>query len=163
MISIRELHPQENNLYQAFFQKGLMEDSDNFRITTGDPAVFPSTASPFSFTLGAFIQDELAGVVSFEREGGNREKLRHKGMLIRMLVGKEHRGAGVGKKLIGSLIARVKKLPEIEQINLTVAAHNVSAKHLYASFGFETYGLEKKAIKWNDQYFDEAFMTLHLV
>ena len=36
------------------------------------------------------------------------------------------------------------------------------AKSLYASFGFETYGIEKQAILFNGEYFDEDLMALHL-
>lgn len=163
MIEIREILPAENELYQTFFKQGLLEDEENFRISPNDPAVFPSKGTEYSFTLGAFSEGQLAGVVSFEREGASREKLAHKGMLIRMLVSKSHRGKGIGRKLISSLLDRVKTLEYIEQVNLTLAAQNDSAKGLYQSFGFQTYGLEKNAIKWKGKYYNEELMALILI
>jgi len=55
-----------------------------FRITPTDDlnAPFPTKDTEDSFTLGAFVGSELARIVSFERDGKDREKLRHKGILF---------------------------------------------------------------------------------
>jgi ribosomal protein S18 acetylase RimI-like enzyme len=51
---------------------------------------------------------------------------------------------------------------EVEQIQLSVGAHNVPAARLYQGFGFEPYGLENSALKVGEQYFDEVLMALDL-
>lgn len=150
--------------YKAFFKEGLINDEDNFRITPDDDAAepFPTQARADSFTLGAFIDGYLAGIVSFQREGSNREKLRHKGLLFRMYVSGRVRGQGVGKLLVAALLERVRQIEDIEQINLTVATHNLPAKKLYERFGFRIFSSEPNAMKWKGQYFGEDQMVLKL-
>jgi len=163
-IVITELTSIDLAAYKAFLTQGLTSDEEHFRITPTDEehAGFPTTGSADSFTLGAFIDGTLAGVASFEREGKNREKLRHKGLLFRMYVSPAHRGHGIARRLIEEVITRARHLPDIEQINLTVIAANSTAKHLYTKLGFKTYGTERNAIKWKDRYFDEDLMVLLL-
>jgi ribosomal protein S18 acetylase RimI-like enzyme len=49
---------------------------------------------------------------------------------------------------------------EIEILLLDVVTNNISAKKLYLSFGFQVYGREKMAYKFNNQYFDIELMFL---
>jgi ribosomal protein S18 acetylase RimI-like enzyme len=79
-----------------------------------------------------------------------------------MYVSKDFRGQGIAKKLIETLIERVRQISDIEQINLTVIANNDNAKNLYEKFGFVTFGSESNAIKWKGKYFTEDQMTLKL-
>jgi RimJ/RimL family protein N-acetyltransferase len=48
----------------------------------------------------------------------------------------------------------------VEEINLTVVASNTAAHRLYSAAGFEQYGLERRALKIGDAYYDEVLMTL---
>lgn len=161
---IREIKTDQKDLYKQFFSIGLNKDEENFRTSVNDDrnAAFPTQDKPDSFTLGAYLNDKLVGVVSFARDGIDREKLRHKGVLVRMYVSEEHRVRGVGKNLINNLIARVKEIGNIEQINLTVVSHNQSAILLYESFGFKIFSTEMNAIKWKGKYFTENQMVLML-
>lgn len=163
-LAITEIKSDQNEQYKRFLNFGLFHDEENFRITPEDDlnAPFPTADKPDSFTLGAYAGNELAGIVSFTRDGENREKLRHKGILFRMYVSKDFRGQGIAKKLIGAVIERVKEIPDIEQINLTVIANNDTAKTLYEKFGFVTFGSEPNAIKWKGKYFTEDQMVLKL-
>lgn len=162
--TIREILSDENEEYQWFFMKGLVDDEESFRITPADVAhkEFPTLDKPDSFTLGAFANNRLAGVVSFEREGRNREKLRHKGLLFRMLVSQSFRGMGIGHGLINGVVRRARKLDGLEQINLTVIANNPTAQRLYERAGFRVFSNEKNAVKWNGRYFDELTMARFL-
>jgi ribosomal protein S18 acetylase RimI-like enzyme len=163
-IEIIELKSNQIKVYKDFLNIGLIEDEENFRITPTDDlhSPFPTIDKEDSFTLGAFIENELVGIVSFTRNGNDREKLRHKGVLFRMYVSENFRGLGIAKKLIQELIDRVVKIEDIEQINLTVISNNENAKKLYEKFGFQTFGSEVNAIKWKGKYFTEDQMTLHL-
>lgn len=164
-MEIIELTTENNFGYKDFFRQGLQEYADFFRISVQDELKesFPTKNTLDSFTLGAITdQEKLIGVVSFQREGENREKLRHKGLLFRMYVSAEASGQGVGKKLIETLLQKVKILPDIEQINLTVVANNEKAKALYTKFGFKSFALEENAIKYQNQYFAEEQMVLKL-
>lgn len=163
-IEITEIKSDHDEQYKKFLTFGLINDEENFRITPYDDlnAPFPTKDTMDSFSLGAYSENKLAGIVSFTRDGGDREKLRHKGILFRMYVSKDFRGQGIAKRLIEKLIERVKQISDIEQINLTVIANNDNAKKLYGKFGFVTFGSENNAIKWKGKYFTEDQMTLKL-
>lgn len=161
-IEIKEIFSNQNEQYKKFLADALQADEDSLIITAEDNsnAAFPTKDRNDSFTLGAYVGNILGGVVSFERDGENREKLRHKGLLSTMYVSKEFRGHGIARKLLEELINRVKAVPGIEQINLIVVADNMKAKQLYEKFGFEKYGTEQSSIKWKNKYFAEDQMVL---
>jgi cyclohexyl-isocyanide hydratase len=163
-IAILEIKSDKIKEYKAFLSVGLLNDEENFRITPTDELTssFPTKDKDDSFTLGAFIGNQLGGIVSFSRDGFDREKLRHKGILFRMYVAFDFRRMGISKLLIEGLINRVKEIKDIEQINLTVISNNANAKSLYEKFGFVTFCTEQNAIKWKDKYFAEDQMVLKL-
>jgi len=163
-IEIKEIFSRQIDLYKMFLSTGLQSEEESLLITTKDilNAPFPTKDRKDSFTLGAYIEDDLAGVVSFARDGEDREKLRHKGILSTMYVSKEFRGQGIAGKLLKELIKRVKAISDIEQINLIVIASNSGAKQLYEKFGFEKFGTELNSIKWKNKYFAEDQMVLRL-
>jgi GNAT superfamily N-acetyltransferase len=163
-VKIAEIKSEQIEKYKNFLTVGLINDENSFRITANDDlhAPFPTKGQVDSFTLGAYIDNDLAGVVSFGRDGADREKLRHKGIMFRMYVSKDFRGKGIAKKLIEALIIQVKEISDIEQINLTVIATNANAKKLYEKFGFVTFSSEQNAIKWKGNYFTEDQMVLKL-
>ena len=47
-------------------------------------------------------------------------------------------------------------------MNLAVFSENVAAKRLYTSFRFITYGVEKRALKFEQNYLDDDLMVLML-
>ena len=162
-MTLAEITVRDHLKYKAFFLRGITEHADCFRISPENErnAPFPTRGTPDSFTLAVVSPTgELAGVVSFQREAeGNRTKLRHKGLLFRMYVAAEHAGKGLGDTLIREVIARAEKLADVEQINLTVVASNATAKRLYRKLGFETFALERNAIKSGETYYDEEQMV----
>ncbi len=113
-----------------------------------------------SFTLGAFDHGTLIGMATFIRETGVKE--RHKGRIYGVYVSFEHRGKGAGRALMMELLERVKRDVSVEQILLAVASTQTAAKRLYASFGFETFGIEPNALKIGSNYVDEDHMILRL-
>ena len=113
------------------------------------------------FVLGDFNEnDSLVGIVTFMRE--NSLKTIHKGNVFGMYVAPEARGKGLGKSLMIELMKEAKNCDGLEQLNLTVVSENNLAKKLYKSLGFEVYGIEKKALKFNGQYFDEDLMVINI-
>ena len=164
-VVIKEILSGQIEQYKMFLAAGLESDEENLLITISEneEAPFPTKDRNDSFTLGAYIGDSLAGVVSFSRDGENRAKLRHKGIISTMFVSAEFRGHGIAGKLLEELIRRVKSITDIEQINLIVISSNSGAKHLYKKFGFEKYGTEVNSIKSKEKYFSEDQMVLRLV
>ncbi|HTJ51286.1 MAG TPA: GNAT family N-acetyltransferase [Cyclobacteriaceae bacterium] len=163
-ITIKEILSTEIEQYKMFLAAALQHDEESLLITPNENlnAPFPTKDRNDSFTLGAYVENTLAGVVSFIRDGEDREKLQHKGIVSTMYVSKEFRGRGIAKELMEELIKRVKTISGIEQINLIVIASNVKAKQLYEKFGFQKFGTELNSIKWRDKYFSEDQMVLRL-
>ena len=163
-IEIKEIFSEQNEQYKLFLDTALKSDEESLLITQKDNlnAPFPTKDRKDSFTLGAYVQNSLAGVVSFTRDGEDREKLRHKGILFTMYVSQEFRKRGIARELLQEAIKRVKAIPDIEQINLVVIATNMRAKQLYDKFGFEKFGTEQNSIKWKNKYFAEDQMVLRL-
>ncbi|WP_174496899.1 GNAT family N-acetyltransferase [Salirhabdus euzebyi] len=116
--------------------------------------------SDHSITFGAFVNEKLIGIITILFT--TADKMKHKAELVGMYVEKEYRHQGIGKQLILKAIQTARRKGSIEQINLTVVSSNVSAVHLYKSIGFEVYGVEKSALKFNGKYFDEDLMVIFL-
>ena len=163
-IEIKEILSADIELYKMFLAAALQIDKENLLITHKDnnDSTFPTKDRNDSFTLGAYAEKTLAGIVSFTRDGEDREKLRHKGFISTMYVSKEFRGHGIAKRLLTEVIKKAKNIPGIEQINLIVISDNLNAKRLYENFGFEKFGTELNSIKWKNKYFSEDLMVLHL-
>jgi len=163
-IEIKEIFSTQMEQYKMFLDVALQNNEGSLLITPKDNlnAQFPTKDRIDSFTLGAYVENILAGVVSFTRDGEDREKLRHKGILSTMYVSNQFRRHGIAGALLQEVIKRVKAVPGIEQINLVVVATNSRAKQLYEKFGFEKFGTERNSIKWENRYFDEDQMVLRL-
>lgn len=164
MIEIKEVQSKQLDSYQKLLKEGLVHNEANFRISPSDIATegFPTNDQPDSFTIGAFEGEKLVGIVSFMRDGATREKLKHKGILCRLLVKTNYRGQGIGKQLVLEVVNRAKLLDGLEQINLTVIPTNKNAKRMYEKLGFQTFSSEKRAIKWQGNYYREDQMVLFL-
>lgn len=104
------------------------------------------------------VSGQLDGLVGLHLP--EAKKIKHKAILWGLYVGARVRRTGRGAALINALIASA---PEtVEAINLAVGVSNTSACRLYHAAGFRQYGLEKRALKVGDVYYDEALMSLVL-
>jgi RimJ/RimL family protein N-acetyltransferase len=110
--------------------------------------------------FGAFDGERLIGMAGLGRENGR--KLSHKAFIWGVYVAPEVRGAGVSQRLIAEALGLARSIPEIRQVNLTVNAGNAPAMHLYASFGFEAFGVERASIIVDGIAYDEVLMSLRL-
>jgi ribosomal protein S18 acetylase RimI-like enzyme len=63
---------------------------------------------------------------------------------------------------LDELLARARQLAGLEQLQLSVVTTQAAAVHLYQSRGFQTYGLEREALRDGDSYVDEYHMVLFL-
>src|SRR5437016_8132229 len=60
------------------------------------------------------------------------------------------------RSLVAALLERAKQDSSLEQILLAVATCQHAASELYRSFGFETYGTERNALKVGSTYIDRS-------
>ncbi len=169
-MHIRPLAEADVEIYRAFRLHSLHESPHAFtnsyeEFTRRSPESIAQrfrdqANSATNFTLGAFEDDRLVGMIAFFRE--EAVKLRHKGYLVSMYVAPEYRGRGIARALLLDAIERARQQPELVQLLLGVVETQTTAKHLYETLGFQVYGREPHAVKIGDEYFDEEFMLLKL-
>lgn len=137
------------------FSSSYVEEKDN-------PAEFymQRIQAEGLYAFGAFEDDKLFGVVTLIKE--NKLKLQHRANIFAMYVSPAKRGSGIGRNLMEEAIKMAKNIEEIEQIYLSVVAHNVAAKKLYSNLGFEVYGKDRRALKIDHTYYDDEHMVLFL-
>lgn len=163
---IRPLHfPADEAAFYALRREGLAREPDCFTVTPADDARRAGRFSgyqpgPERVIWGAFLNDDLVGIVRFERE--TLDKLRHKAHLHGLYVRAEATGQGLGRQLVRTVVEFAGRQPELEQLLLTVVASNDRARSLYLAAGFVSIGLAPRAMKWAGQYFDEETMVLWL-
>jgi ribosomal protein S18 acetylase RimI-like enzyme len=153
-LRLRALHEAPHaftNSYEEYSQQPLESTAQRFR---------DQVNSHVNFTLGAFQDEQLVGVVGFYRE--TALKIQHKGTIVSMYVLPEYRSQGIARALLAEAIDRARRLPGLTQLLLGVMETQTTAKHLYESLGFVVYGREPRAVKIGDEYFDEEFMLLKL-
>lgn len=121
-------------------------------------SVAKNLSSKGNFTLGAFNNGELIGVVTLLQE--TSLNLRHKANILAMYVNPNMRGLGVGKELLSEAINKAKTIETIEKLNLTVVTTNEKAKKLYMKLGFKVFGMEEKALKISGKYYNEEYLSL---
>jgi L-amino acid N-acyltransferase YncA len=111
-----------------------------------------------STVFGAYQNSQLIGTASFTQLSGQKDS--HKGLLRAMYVRPAARRSGAGRQLVQAIIDHARQ--KVEQLQLAIVSTNQPALRLYHSLGFRQYGLEKNALKHNNQYSDEILMSLDL-
>jgi ribosomal protein S18 acetylase RimI-like enzyme len=106
--------------------------------------------------MGAFRDGELVGTAGFSIQQGQPNA--HKGRLWGMYVRSNSRNLGVGRLLLSAVLDVARE--NVELIQLSVVRENRPARRLYESAGFLEFGVETKASKYADKYYDEALMAL---
>ena len=79
-----------------------------------------------------------------------------------MYVAREHRGRGIGRLLLDSLLDRLSTFPHITTIRLGVTETQEPARRLYESMGFQVVGKAEEGIVVDDRQYDELIMELRV-
>ena len=159
---IRLLTPDESALYRDIRLEGLQQDPDAFSSTFAQESAMP--LSWFAERIvkgnvfGAFTRGELLGVAGYWLKESAKE--RHKATLWGMYVRSSARGAGLGERLMETIIKHASG--RVELLQLGVATGNEAALRLYIKTGFSEYGREMKALKVDGRYSDEILMVRFL-
>jgi ribosomal protein S18 acetylase RimI-like enzyme len=158
-IDIRRVMPADAALYRVVRLEGLEHHPEafgaSFETERAQPDSFFAERLAGSEVLGAFASDELLGIVGLRVLPGLKEA--HKGQLWGMYVRPQARQAGVGRRLVDTLLKAAR--PRVELVQLSVWQANAAARRLYESFGFIEYGLELKALKHNGTYYNLVLMA----
>lgn len=108
--------------------------------------------------FGAFDGEGLVGCVGFF--GWKLVKTRHGGVVWGLYVKPEYRGKGVGSALMEAVIEHGRQ--RVMQLTLYCTTNRAEAKKLYEKHGFRVYGVEPRALKIGNQFFDSYCMFLGL-
>lgn len=104
----------------------------------------------------AEVDGFLAGWLVFQSP--DRKRLAHTGS-FRMMVAKENRSRGVGKRLLTELLTWARQNPLIEKVGLGVFSTNTAAISLYKKMGFVEEGRKVKEVKMSHaNYIDDVLM-----
>jgi RimJ/RimL family protein N-acetyltransferase len=113
-----------------------------------------------NFIMGAFEAGVLVGTAGFYRE--QKQKRRQIGWIWGVFVHPSHRGKGIGRALIASVIEQARPLPGLMAIHLTAAVTQKAARKMYGDLGFRLVGTVPGALYVDGQYFDEEMLSLDL-
>ena len=111
-----------------------------------------------AYIYGAFYSEELAAIVGLFLH--KNLKMRHSAGLHGVYTKGKFRGFKLCKTLTQKALEELP--PVIEKVVAHVTSHNEAAQKTYTDLGFETYGLDKFALKYNDVYYDEILMVKFL-
>lgn len=167
MLKIRRLIPSDASVFQALRLAGLQESPLAFGSSYEEEKDLPLStvedrlaARPDRGVFGAFINDELSGIVALGRE--NKHKLAHKALIWGLYVTPQARARGLARALLQEAIALAQATKDIQQINLSVNAGNGAAIALYQSLNFKSFGHEPNALLVDGEFHDEVHMYLPL-
>lgn len=148
-IAFRELRLTALKLHPDAFGSSWEEE-------IARPLTWFATTLREGCVVGAKLDEELLGIAGLRRADGL--KTRHRATLWGMYVSPTARRQGIGAGLVRFVIEKARD--QVEDLNLTVAAHNRDAISLYEAFGFVIDGVDKRALKVEGVYIDEVLMRL---
>lgn len=165
---IRPLKTEDASAYRALMLEGYRLASDAF---TSAPEERSNESliwwehrvqdpNGLSRAFGAFDGGVLVGTVALECSA--KVKTRHKAVIVGLYVSATVRQCGLGLGLIETAIAHARTLTHVTMLSLTVTEGNEPAIRLYASLGFQSFGIEPRAIFNGTDYKSKIHMYLIL-
>lgn len=148
-VRLRALQEHPEAFGSSYQEESQYDDSGFARMLPDPPGC----------TLGAFDGECLVGIANLHVPA--RLKQRHKGTINGVYVIPAFRRAGLACALLRALLAEARGAG-LRTIQLSVTVGNEPARRLYAGLGFETYGIERRALMVEGRFLDEALMALLL-
>jgi GNAT superfamily N-acetyltransferase len=157
---IRRLRPDDAASFRAIRLEAVKVDPEalgsTFELEDRLDVAWFARRLEDSHVMGAFQDGKLVGTAGFSIQQG--QKNAHKGRLWGMYVRSSSRKLGVGRLLLCAVLDVARE--SVELIQLSVVTERRPARRLYDSAGFVEFGVELKAAKHGDKYYDEAHMAL---
>lgn len=111
--------------------------------------------------FGAFDGESLIGITGVRREP--LVQVGHKATIWGVFVTPAYRGQSIARALLSAASNHAAENWRVVQLMLCVNAENVAAKRLYESQGFRTFGVEPRAMRVGERFYDEEHMCKPLV
>ncbi len=155
ILSVDELDDFRTIRLSALKQSPKMFGS-TYAVEIEKPLSFFENCLSNSTVFGAYHQNKIVGLATLTQEIG--AKFSHKAHLSSVFIEPAFQQKGIASVLLRTVIQYSQQ--HVEQILLTVANDNKPALILYEKLGFQSYGVELKALKDKDGYIDEILMKL---
>jgi len=156
---IRPFAPDEAPLYRDIRLEALRMNPEafgaSFEQESTHPLSFFAERVTSNVIFGGFQDGAVLGTAGFMIQSGLKRQ--HKGTLWGMYVRPEARGTGLARRLVTVVLDHARG--HVQLVQLTVVAENATARRLYASLGFEAYGLEARSLHVSGRYLDEVLMV----
>ena len=167
-MKVRILTSTDTNAFRALRLQAIQDSPAAFLQTEVEFKVLNTAelekwieVSENRVTVGAFDDNGLIiGIAGLRRESG--DKIRHKAQVWGVFVVPEARGKGVSRMMMNTLISEARLRVGLSHLCLSVAESQFSARALYKSIGFQTYGIEPRALWIDGHFLDEELMIYDL-
>ena len=165
-MQIRRLNPDDAQIFAVLRLRALQEEPMSFSSSPEEHAQLEVSSieqrlasSPDSFVLGAFDDSgELAGMVGVYRQAS--VKYSHKAYLWGLYVAPGRREQGIGRRLVESAIEESATLPDVELLCTSVFLSAATARALYPSCGFVSWGVQPRSARIGAAYVCEEHFVL---
>lgn len=107
-------------------------------------------------TLFALSDGRVVGMVAVVLN--ERPKTRHVADVFGVYVSPDHRGGGVGTRLLEEAMRLIRKNGGVVKVKLAVNPEQRAAVRLYEKMGFQVAGRLKKELKVGRRFYDELLM-----
>ena len=167
--TIKRLTPEYAPAYRALMLEAYGLHSDAFTSDVAEREALPISwwekrlvvgPDATEVVFGAVEGEELLGVAGLSVE--SRLKARHKSTLFGMYVPHAHRGMGIGRDLVRSILDHARAQLQLVLVQLTVTEGNSGAQGLYERMGFEAFGIEPYAVAVAERYVSKVHMWCDL-
>jgi RimJ/RimL family protein N-acetyltransferase len=165
-MNIRPLDSDDIDAFVAIRRAALLDTPLAFAASPEDdiassPGVIREQLrrAPNYAIFGAF-DVHLVGTLGLLRD--RHIKWRHKVLLVGMYVAPTHRNRGFATALIDAAIAHARQLEGVTAVHLSVSDATPVARRLYERAGFEVWGSEPDALRYDGKAYIEHHMVLRL-
>lgn len=168
-ITIRRSSPIDFQLIKSLMLTGLKEDPKAFSVDFEDYNQnsndwWNNYISPYIFSIKdkmliAFEDETPVGMIGVLYDYRSRRK--HIASIVWLYVLKQHRGLGIGKKLLEKAIEDAKQ-QDMQKITLFVNSSQEKALNMYTKMGFKSNGKLEKELKVGQEFLDTIIMEMLL-
>ena len=154
MKEVRKLSQDRWKDYRALRLEALGTDPSAFGSSVDEEKSLPEEEwrRRIESVLFAMSGDEPVGLISYVFS--RRVKTRHVASIFGVYVRPEHRGKGLGRALLNSALAEIRKKRTIVKVQLSVNPSFRPAVRLYRKAGFTVTGRSRNELKVEGKFYD---------